>query len=138
MGGDIASHAGEFRPSEHHPLPEWIFPNPFEPFSAQPCPGALIKAIHPEKRGDRPFYHLGVWPDGEVAAENMDQANESLEKLRVYDMRLDQVLVIIAHDETMLDVLDFFPKDVNQWREKGWGQKSRWMWLRDFHAAVNK
>lgn len=32
----------------------------------------------------------------------------------------------------MLDVLEFFPRDANAWKEKGWKEKGRWGFLQDF------
>ncbi|KAI9934664.1 hypothetical protein MW887_000281 [Aspergillus wentii] len=136
MGGDIAHHCGEFRPSNHHPIPSKLFPNPLDLSSVLPCPGSLFTSIHPDGRSDTPYYRIGTWPDGSTAADDLQEAEKSLKKLEVYDAKADQVFVILAHDPAMRGVIDFFPSDVNRWREKGWGEKTRWAFLRDFKNAI--
>jgi hypothetical protein len=95
-----------------------------------------MEAMHPEKCRNKPFYQIGLWPEGDSAAHDLGKYKESLEKLKICDIQTDQVFIILAHDEHLLDVLDFFPRDVNQWREKGWGDRARWMFLVDFKAAM--
>lgn len=48
----------------------------------------------------------------------------------------DKILVIIAHDKTLLPVLDFFPKSVNDFASKDWVEKGRWGFLQDFKTAL--
>ena len=50
----------------------------------------------------------------------------------------ENILVMIAHDNTMLDVVDFFPHSANDWKSKGWREKGLWKFLRDFHEAVKE
>ena len=61
----------------------------------------------------------------------MEEAEKTLEQLKAFDGR-DDVLIIIAHDATLLDTLEFFPKNVNNWRVNGWGLQSRWLFLKEF------
>jgi hypothetical protein len=136
MGGDIASHAGEFRPSRYCPLPSLISPNPLNYSSPSPCPGHLFESIHPKQHGDTPFYRIGTWPDGECCAVDLPAAMESHRKLQLIDAPSAEVFVILAHDEIVGDVIDLFPKTANQWKQLGWGEKSRWMFLRDFKDAI--
>ncbi|KAF2739156.1 hypothetical protein EJ04DRAFT_484632 [Polyplosphaeria fusca] len=138
MGADIASHPGEFRPSEHAPLPALISPNPLHPSSPTPCPGHVFQQIHPERRRDVPFYRIGTWPDGECCAEDLLAALESHRKLRLVDAQSERIFVVLAHDENVEDVIDLFPKAANGWKEKGWGEKARWMFLGDFREAVSE
>ncbi|KAL4764115.1 uncharacterized protein BDW70DRAFT_148098 [Aspergillus foveolatus] len=69
LGGDVAHHAGEFRPTIHVPLPDEIHPSPLDSDAFDPqlpplsaCPGSVIKKPHPRKEtnsGDyrtTPFY----------------------------------------------------------------------------------
>lgn len=44
--------------------------------------------------------------------------------------------MILAHDENVGEVLDFFPKAANCWKQLGWGDSARWMFLGDFREAV--
>jgi hypothetical protein len=139
MGGDIASHCGEFRPTEHVPLPSMISPNPLDPHfqtHSDPCPGHIFEKIHYKRRNDTPFYSIGTWPDGDPAAEDMSAAVDSQSKLKVLDAHPNQILVILAHDEHIGGVIDLFPKDINDWRQRGFGDKARWLFLGDFKQAV--
>lgn len=137
MGADIAHHCGEFRPSAHLPIPEEVIPNPLDIFSPVPCPGSLFTSIHPERRNDSPYYRIGTWPNGATAADDLQMAEESLQKLEVYDGQSARVLVLLAHDPALKGVIDFFPQDASGWKEKGWGGKLRWAFLGDFKEAVN-
>ena len=68
--------------------------------------------------------------------EDVPTALESHRKLRLVDAQSAQVFVILAHDENVGDVIDFFPKSVNAWKELGWADRARWMFLGDFKEAV--
>lgn len=48
----------------------------------------------------------------------------------------EKVLVVMAHDDSLLDVLDFFPKYLDGFVGKGWAEQARWGFLKDFRAAV--
>lgn len=41
-------------------------------------------------------------------------------------------LLFFSHDEALLDVVDFFPSTANEFMQKGWVEKSKWVFLRDF------
>jgi hypothetical protein len=138
MGADIASHAGEFRPSRYVPLPTLVSPNPLNYSLPAPCPGHIFEKIHPQECGNSPFYRIGTWPDGESCADDLPAALESHQKLQVIDAQLTQVFVILAHDETLNDVIEFFPKAANHWKQLGWADKTRWMFLRDFKEAITE
>jgi hypothetical protein len=135
MGGDIASHPGEFRPTSYLPLPSLITPNPLNPSSPTPCPGHIFQHIHPQKKSNTPFYKPGTWPGGAPCNDDPKAARESHGKLQLVDAQ-KQVLVILAHDECMEDVIEFFPEKANGWRELGWGDRARWLFLGDFREAV--
>jgi len=136
MGGDIASHAGEFRPSKYLQLPLLISPNPLNRSSPTPCPGHIFENIHPQKCGNSPFYRMGTWPDGNPTNDDAEAAANSQQKLQLIDANSNQVFVILAHDENIEDVIDLFPKTVNQWKERGWGDEARWLFLGDFKEAI--
>ena len=138
MGGDIANHAGEFRPSQHVPLPSLILPNPLDRSSSTPCPGQIFDKIHRTGRCNTPFYRIGTWPDGDLTVGDLPAALESHQKLQHVDAQKAQVFVILAHDETVSDVMDFFPKSINSWKELGWGERARWSFLGDFKEAVSE
>ena len=39
------------------------------------------------------------------------------------------ILLAIAHDTAPLDVFDFFPKTMNNWKVNGWKEESHWGFL---------
>jgi hypothetical protein len=39
------------------------------------------------------------------------------------------ILIAIAHDPAPLDVFDFFPSTMNDWKAKGWKESSHWGFL---------
>lgn len=47
-----------------------------------------------------------------------------------------KVLVVMAHDDSLLEVLDFFPKYLDGFVGKGWVERARWGFLKDFRGAV--
>jgi hypothetical protein len=59
----------------------------------------------------------------------------TIEKVQEADVR-EEILVVMAHDESLLGVIDFFPKYANGFVEKGWVQEGRWGFLNDFREAV--
>ncbi|KAE8383445.1 beta-lactamase-like protein [Aspergillus bertholletiae] len=134
MGGDACHHCGSLRPTEYIPLPNEISPSPFSIPRYAPnstCPGTLLEEIHPHRSRVTPFYTgLAPAPD-----RNVEEAEKSLNKMADFDASED-VFVAIAHDSSLLDIIDFFPKKVNDWKEKGWKEASRWRFLEDFHKAV--
>ena len=48
----------------------------------------------------------------------------------------ERILVIMAHDGSLLDVLDFFLGGLDGFVEKGWVAEGRWRFLKDFRDAV--
>lgn len=137
MGGDACHHGGEFRPTPYLPLPAHISPNPLDPRSAHPCPGALFEAIHRTKSGTEPFFEVAELQGGKGAAQDVEEAARTIGKLEEFDAR-EEVFVVVAHDESLRDVVEFFPKGANEWREKGWGERGRWGFLTDFREAIGE
>jgi hypothetical protein len=133
MGGDIAHHGGEFRPTQFLPLPESIVPSPLvAPYTRQApvCPGAIFEAVHPKKSSTEPFYTpvlKGVHHDGEQTKKTIDELGE-------FDAQ-DNVFINIAHDTSLYDVIEFFPKTANGWSQKRWKQEGTWRFLRDFDTG---
>ncbi|KAI2618409.1 beta-lactamase-like protein [Hypoxylon sp. NC1633] len=130
MGGDVIHHDGELRPHHWHPLPNTIAPHPFNPTSSSPCPGDIFeKYLHQGKA--EPFYV----PVGGGAHFDVPEAIESIKKLQELDAH-ENILVVPAHDQFMLGVVDFFPKPANDFLRKGWAKDARWKFLGDFAKAV--
>ncbi|KAI9799652.1 MAG: hypothetical protein M1833_003967 [Piccolia ochrophora] len=138
MGGDVCHHGGEFRPTKYLPLPSEISPNPLNPAAgASPCPGALLQGVHPAGKANEPFFEISQGEDGSSVAHDKEQATQSIRKVEEFDPRAD-VFVVIAHDQSLLDVMEFFPKEANAWQEKGWAEKGKWLFLADFKEAVER
>jgi hypothetical protein len=96
MSGDMAHHAGEYRPTEYRPLPREIkLDSPPPPFPV-PCPGHLIvDHIHPEHSATKPFDQTadGFNEDHEVGEWSLDGIAE-------FDAD-DRVFSVIANLSTM-------------------------------------
>lgn len=137
MGGDACHHGGEFRPSQYLPLPGSLHPNPLDQKSVVPCPGALFHGILRDGDTTKPFYELTRPEPGANPGYDPDEAEVTIGKVMEADANPD-VLVIMAHDDSLLGVVDFFPKYANDFREKGWVEEGRWLFLKDFAKAVSK
>jgi glyoxylase-like metal-dependent hydrolase (beta-lactamase superfamily II) len=134
MGGDACHHGGEFRPSKYLPLPDSILPNPFSRSSSSPCPGSLFDDLLGGDKS-RPFFEISNLPDGKSVAHDFDDAVLTIGKVQEADAR-EEILVVMAHDESLLEVVDFFPEEANGFVEKGWVRDGRWGFLKDFREAV--
>ncbi|KAF8745360.1 metallo-beta-lactamase superfamily protein, partial [Rhizoctonia solani] len=119
MDGDACHHGGQPRPTKNLPLSEYISPNPFPNESnGAICPGALLLPIHPTHNPTEPFYRVSKLPGGAAKTDPVE-AQESLDKMKEMDGH-DNVLTIIAHDTTWLDVLKFFPENLYDWKTEGY------------------
>ncbi|MCJ1243189.1 hypothetical protein MMC30_000386 [Trapelia coarctata] len=146
MGGDFSHHGGEFRPSPYLPLPPSISPHPFvsRKSSGQACPGEAFEKIHPASKANakdsggnksdawrtEPFYR-----PGDSVTHDIEDCISTIKKVQEIDGQ-DQIFVAFAHDDTLMDVVDFFPTIANDWRRKGWARDSKWAFLKDFQEAV--
>lgn len=66
---------------------------------------------------------------------DLETAQKTVDQLGEFDGD-DDVLVIIAHDTKMKDVVEFFPETANAWKEKGWKSVGLWRFLEDFAGAL--
>ncbi|CAI6341367.1 unnamed protein product [Periconia digitata] len=135
MGGDIAHHAGQFRPSAQNPLPSTISPDPFDTNSIAACPGELFEHLLPEKDTTKPFFIVARPETGPRVAHNIEAADASIVKLQEMD-GLEEVLVVIAHDSSLLSVIDVFPQYADEFLGKGWAKAGKWLFLKDFASAL--
>lgn len=134
MGADTAHHGGAIRPNVYLPLPKEIQPSPHPNEYPSVCPGHIFEALHPNKKSNEPFYQLNDhMPHDKV------QANHSLDVMREFDA-VDDVFVIIAHDDTMLDPklgIKWFPHgNLKNWKANDYANRSRWAFLKDFKPAA--
>ena len=149
LGGDAVHHVGEIRPSQFKPLPEQISPNPFLPLSVttsaaagaasndasceSTCPGSALQKLLPNPElPNKSFYEAAR---GEAWHHDVNQTIETAGKLQEPDA-LENVFVAIAHDESLLDVVEFYPKTMNEFVRKGWVRNGHWRFLRDFRDAL--
>lgn len=64
-----------------------------------------------------------------------EEAVRTIEKLQQADAH-ENILMVAAHDESLLDIVDFFPKKANDFMKKDWVKAARWRFLIDFARAV--
>ncbi|QRV83259.1 metallo-beta-lactamase superfamily domain-containing protein [Ceratobasidium sp. AG-Ba] len=133
MGGDTCHHGGQLRPTQYLPLPDYISPNPFEP-QGPPCPGSVLLDVHPHKNGTEPYFQIGGM-NGKSSHDDPPEARRSLNKLQEFDGH-PNVLTVIAHDHSLLGLVDLYPKTINDWYNKGYKQLGLWQFARDFQVAV--
>ena len=67
----------------------------------------------------------------------MEATYATIEKIQSLDAS-ENILTIIAHDNTIQDILPVFPKDINDWKKDGLGTKTRWKFLSDFKQLFNE
>jgi glyoxylase-like metal-dependent hydrolase (beta-lactamase superfamily II) len=129
MGGDIAHFVGQFRPSSHKPLPDPIVPDPRESpriSLSSSCPCAIYLKIHPSQSNSKPYYR-----GNPGMAFDRKLAEQSTQKLEALDAD-SRVLVVIAHDNTLEEVINVYPKTASSWKENSWKDRVVWRFLKDF------
>ncbi|KAK4168370.1 beta-lactamase-like protein [Cladorrhinum sp. PSN259] len=144
LAGDSFHHPGEIRPSRYLPIPESIQPSPFSALNTtsccgSSCPGSIFDEIlkregrpegsafySPARLGENSFHH------------DVDELEVTVGKVQEADCQ-DDIFVCAAHDESLLDVVEFFPEGtLNDFTEKGLAKKARWRFLSDFGRAVGR
>lgn len=138
MGGDCCHHMGQLRPSIQYPLPyDTPFATASDGSSSNQKDIAWTSTCH--NRGTSvPFMSISDYPNGASAALNPSDAVTTLQKLRGFDFDDDRVLFAIAHDKSLLDVVDLFPSFANDWKEKGWAKRARWLFLEEIRDIPNR
>ena len=130
LAADACDHGGELRPTEYQPLPAEISPSPSPRLPL--CPGSIIQRLHPEGSVVKPFYL--PQPD---FPDDLKTFTESLCKLQEMDAH-ENILVAMAHDVSLKNVLSFFPERANHWRSSRVKEKLRWLFLNDFRSAIDE
>ncbi|KAL0573959.1 hypothetical protein V5O48_008000 [Marasmius crinis-equi] len=137
FGGDTCHHVGHLRPNEFHhkthPCPGHILTSTRKSISTEYFPSPL----HPDSnefdlaRRDTPLLTIPS-PDGDKPTAHIDpvKAKESIRTLSLLDSHPD-VFVAIAHDLTLVEVVDLFPGKLDDWKEKGWKEKALWAFLKE-------
>ncbi|KAF7326428.1 Metallo-beta-lactamase superfamily protein [Mycena sanguinolenta] len=135
LGADICHHPGVFRPTSK--LHQHV-----------PCPGALLAAtrisISPS-HVQAPSFIAGEFdlasrttpllaiPD-KGYFEDPVTARASIEKMTDFDANAD-VLVVIAHDESLGGVIGALPASLDEWKAKGWKKEGTWAFLDEKNPA---
>jgi hypothetical protein len=121
FGGDAAHHVGLLRPSAFVPLPAAL---------AATLPDGLRYTGGDTPTYDTPF--LRVPPKGVAMHHDRDAAEAVVASLQAYDGRED-VWVLVAHDGSVRlgggEGVPVFPADINDWRERGFKEQTRWAFL---------
>ncbi|EOD43196.1 Beta-lactamase-like protein [Neofusicoccum parvum] len=131
MGGDICHFGGSYRPTIYAPMPETIpegVPLDRKRFRL-PCPCSMFTACHPDQENARtkPYYTV-TFEEGSWYIDP-PTAQQSIDRLQVFDAD-PNVFVCIAHDEGLMDVVDWFPNGkITDWKKKGWKEQSQWGFL---------
>lgn len=143
LGADVCHFAGSLRPSLSIPLPKFLDPvalgldDQFQSLGSCPC--ALFTECHPSRGNEQekrtnPYYQVSTAPGS--AYIDPDEANESVLKMQNFDAD-ENVFICLAHDPTLFNVLPLFNnegvdgKGLNEWKERGWKEKSRWGFLNE-------
>lgn len=116
------------RPSPYVSLPNEIA-NVWSKTFLPACPGSIFDTMQKKReRGEhKPFFDPGMGLD-------IAMAIESIEKAQKADAQ-DNILFIYAHDASLINVGDVFPKTANEWQKAGWRDKMFWAFLEDFKSA---
>jgi hypothetical protein len=102
-----------------------------------PCPGALFEDLLRDGDRTKAFFEIAKGQDGNGIAHDFDDAMATIDKVQEADAK-EEIVVLMAHDESLLGVVDFFPEYEDDFVQKRWVQKVRWRFLRDFVKAVKQ
>jgi glyoxylase-like metal-dependent hydrolase (beta-lactamase superfamily II) len=133
LGGDICHFGGSFRPTKYVPMPQ-SFSLCELGHSGQDSAvvdSSLFTQCHPNLQNARvePYYKPCSRSDSWYV--NPPLAGQSIGNLVALDAD-DRVLVLIAHDPSIMKVLPFFPNgELNYWYNAGWKSKIRWRFLNE-------
>lgn len=131
MGGDACHHGGEFRPTTYLPLPRSVSLGGQAGGVLSLCPGSWLQEIHRDKKPNEPYYRVR-----KGFSYNDEDCEQTITNMTGFDAA-DNVLVVIAHDPSLLDN-DFpmYPAVANNWRQADFAKKLRWCFVKDFQQAV--
>ena len=132
LGGDVCHFGGSYRPTAYAPMPSTIPSSvPLDRHIPSPCPCSFFQGSHRDPKNLRtsPFYNITHEPGGWYV--DPPTAQKSVKSLEEFDAD-ENVFVCVAHDGGLLGVVDFFPNGtINDWKRKGWKEKSKWGFLNE-------
>lgn len=131
LGADCAHHPGEIRPSRQLPLPGEISlsdsTSTSTPTPITTTPLASLHRLSPSPLSSvSPFL---ICKD--EVTHDLPETLSTIEKVQTLDAR-DDVLVVMAHDQSLVEVVRFWPERANGWRSGGWKERGAWGWVGDF------
>ena len=132
MGGDVCHFGGSYRPTKWAPLPSTIPDSvPLDPRFNRPCPCSMFQHSHRDNENFRTTSFYKVTQEEGAWYVDPPTAQESVDKLEEFDAHPD-VFVCVAHDGGLLPIVDWFPSaSINEWKAKGWKERSRWGFLNE-------
>ena len=126
MGGDLAHHSAEFRPSPYTQIPDSLPPG------ISMRPGAWFREMN-ERRGrkaDQAFLEPRLSWDEHLVMQTIERA-------QIADAQ-DNVWFVFAHDTSLFGSVDLFPQPANAWKENGWKEKVEWKFLGDLDSRASR
>lgn len=136
MGADACHHPGVLRPTAYWPLPAQVrLPTSRDGYESEVSgvkvyPGEALQQLQRNKDATEPFFELSPVMLSEAAA-----AQETVRKITELDAA-ENIFVILAHDGSLKDHIDFFPHEINGWRAKGLKYATRWLFCKDFFTQA--
>ncbi|KAK2748557.1 hypothetical protein FQN57_000692 [Myotisia sp. PD_48] len=129
MGGDLCHYSGEIRPSPYLRLPAEIKVEDVQAKKTYMCPGSILEKVQTEDRGrkaDEPFF--------DPVSGDFDECIRTIKSTQEIEAH-ENVFFISAHDDSILGVVDLFPKSANGWKEAKWRDAVIWAFLKDFELV---
>ncbi|KAJ7637111.1 beta-lactamase-like protein [Roridomyces roridus] len=134
FGGDACHHPGILRPTE-------------QLHKVFPCPGALLASTRASISAEH-FSPVNAAGEFDLAArkepmldivddgffEDPPTARDSIKKIFNFDASPD-VLVVIAHDSSIVDAVGPFPVVFDEWKAKGWKELLTWAFVDEKNPA---
>ncbi|KAJ7695485.1 beta-lactamase-like protein [Mycena rosella] len=133
LGGDACHHPGLFRPTD-------------KLHKHFPCPGELLAATRrsvsathfgPSNSGGEFDLAARTTPLLDVVGAGYTDpptARASIEKIGTFDANPD-VFVVLAHDSSLMPVVEPFPAVMDDWKAKGWKSLVTWAFLDETNSA---
>ncbi|KIX98579.1 uncharacterized protein Z520_05880 [Fonsecaea multimorphosa CBS 102226] len=129
LGGDLTHHGGELRPSKYLDFASAAASLGAEAEKA----AATVQTLESlqtsrGRRVDQPFFDPVITSDFDEAVRTIVRAQDADGQ--------DNIFFLAAHDDTIDGVVDVYPKRANDWKARGWREKTLWTFLRDFREAL--
>jgi glyoxylase-like metal-dependent hydrolase (beta-lactamase superfamily II) len=133
LGGDIAHHCSLLRPSGYCPLPDKISPPPYDkPMSNSSCSSKLYTSIHRAYKDPNGGNTSRITPfclvPGGYIDDDPQETQATVNRMMSFDGD-ENIFTILAHDSSLLDVIEFFPKKATDWKAKLWDKRGHWRFL---------